>query len=91
MFGPNKGEPKDEHVAYVELIEKLFDKYFLGSGTSSIRPENEVAKLIGNGAYILDVRARPRSEEGDSPRARRTSRCSSSIAAWASCRATGRS
>lgn len=40
----------------VELIEKLFDKYFLGSGTSSIRPDNEVAKLISNGAYILDVR-----------------------------------
>ena len=76
--------------AIVELIEKVFDKYFLGSGTSSIRPENEVAKLIRNGACILDVRMALEAKKGIAPE-RRTSRCSSSIAAWASCRATGRS
>lgn len=42
---------------FVELIEKFFDKFFLGSGTSSIRPAKEVAELIRNGAFILDVRA----------------------------------
>lgn len=51
----------------VELIEKLFDKYFLGSGTSSIRPENEVAKLIGDGAFILDVRAPLETKGGLAP------------------------
>ena len=50
--------------AIVELIEKLFDKYFLGSGTSSIRPENEVANLIRNGAFILDVREAFEAKKG---------------------------
>mgnify|MGYP003437383665 CR=1 FL=1 len=35
-----------------EMLDKLIDKYFLGSGTRSIRPENKVAKLIGNGPGI---------------------------------------
>ncbi len=51
----------------LELIEKLFDKYFLGSGTSSIRPENEVTKLIRNGAYILDVRTALEAKKGRVP------------------------
>jgi rhodanese-related sulfurtransferase len=51
----------------VELIEKLFDKYFLGSGTSSIRPENEVADLIRKGAYILDVRFAFEAKKGLAP------------------------
>ena len=53
--------------AIVELIEKLFDKYFLGSGTSSIRPENEVAELIRNGAYVLDVRMAFEAKKGLAP------------------------
>jgi rhodanese-related sulfurtransferase len=48
----------------LELIEKLFDKYFLGSGTSSIRPENEVTELIRNGACILDVRTALEAKKG---------------------------
>ena len=48
----------------VELIEKVFDRYFLGSGTSSIRPENEVAEVIRNGAYILDVRTALEAKKG---------------------------
>ena len=52
---------------FVELIEKVFDKYFLGSGTSSIRPESEVAKLIRNGAYILDVRMAFEAKKGLAP------------------------
>lgn len=51
----------------LELIEKLFDKYFLGSGTSSIRPEIEVANLIRNGAYILDVRTALEARKGLAP------------------------
>ena len=50
-----------------EMIEKLIDKYFLGSGTRSIRPENEVAKLISNGAYILDVRTALEAKKGIAP------------------------
>jgi phage shock protein E len=53
--------------AIVEWIEKVCDKYFLGSGTSSIRPENEVAGLIGNGAYILDVRMALEAKKGIAP------------------------
>ena len=53
--------------AFVELIEKLFDKYFLGSGTRSIRPEKEVAKLIDNGACILDVRMAFEAKKGLAP------------------------
>ena len=50
-----------------EMLDKLIDKYFLGSGTRSIRPENEVAKLIGNGAYILDVRMAFEAKKGIAP------------------------
>lgn len=50
-----------------ELIENFFDKYFLGSGTRSIRPENEVADLIRNGAYILDVRTPLEAKKGMAP------------------------
>ena len=49
------------------LIEKLFDKYFLGSGTSSIRPESEVARLIRDGAFILDVREAFEAKKGVAP------------------------
>ena len=58
----------------VELIEKLFDKYFLGSGTSSIRPEREVTKLIRDGAFILDVRVAFEAKRGLSQE-RRTFHC----------------
>ena len=40
----------------LEWIERLLDKYCFGSGTSSTRPEEEVADAIENGAFILDVR-----------------------------------
>jgi rhodanese-related sulfurtransferase len=53
--------------AIVELIEKVFDKYLLGTGTSSIRPESEVAKLIRNGACILDVRTALEAKKGVAP------------------------
>ena len=53
--------------AFVELVEKLFDKYFLGSGTRSIRPEKEVAKLIHGGAFILDVRMAFEAKKGLAP------------------------
>ena len=53
--------------AFVELVEKLFDKYFLGSGTRSIRPEREVAKVIRNGACILDVRTALEAKKGLAP------------------------
>jgi len=53
--------------AIVELIEKVFDKYFLGTGTSSIRPESEVAKLIRKGACILDVRTPFEAKKGMAP------------------------
>ena len=49
------------------MLDKLIDKYFLGSGTRSIRPENEVAKLISNGAYILDVRTALEAKKGIAP------------------------
>ena len=50
-----------------ELIEKVFDRFFLGSGTSSIRPESEVADLIRDGAFILDVRAAFEAKKGIVP------------------------
>ena len=49
------------------LIEKLFDKYFLGSGTRSIRSENEVAQAIRQGACILDVRMAFEAKKGIAP------------------------
>ena len=49
------------------LIEKLFDKYFLGSGTRSIRPESEVAGQIRNGAFVLDVREAFEAKRGAVP------------------------
>jgi phage shock protein E len=60
-----RGESKVNKFA--ELIEKLFDKYFLGSGTRSIRPEKEVAKLINGGAFILDVRTAFEAKDGLAP------------------------
>ena len=51
----------------LELIEKLFDRFFLGSGTSSIRPEKEIADLVRNGAYILDVRTAFEAKKGTAP------------------------
>ena len=51
----------------LERIEKLFDKYLLGSGTSSIRPEKEVADAIRNGAFILDVRTGFEAKKGTAP------------------------
>jgi rhodanese-related sulfurtransferase len=53
--------------AIVELIEKVCDKYFLGTGTSSIRPESEVAKAIRQGACILDVRMAFEAKKGMAP------------------------
>ncbi len=52
---------------FVESIEKLFDKYFLGSGTRSIRSENEVAQAIRQGACILDVRMAFEAKKGIAP------------------------
>ena len=49
------------------LIENFFDKYFLGSGTRSIRPESEVAGQIRSGAYILDVREAFEAKRGIAP------------------------
>ncbi len=51
----------------VEPIEKVFDKYLLGSGTSSIRPAEEVADAIKNGAFILDVRLGLEAKKGMVP------------------------
>ncbi len=48
-------------------IEKLLDKYFFGSGTSSIRSEDEVADAINNGAFILDVRTGLEAKRGTAP------------------------
>jgi|APLow6443716910_1056828.scaffolds.fasta_scaffold142237_2 rhodanese-related sulfurtransferase len=54
----------------VEPIEKVFDKYFLGTGTKSIRPPEEVADLIKNGALILDVRIGLEAKKGIVPGAK---------------------
>ena len=51
----------------IEWIERQADKYVLGSGTSSIRPEQEVADLIKNGAFILDVRLGLEAKKGMVP------------------------
>ena len=51
----------------LEWIEKLLDKYCFGSGTSSIRPEEEVADAIKNGAFILDVRTGLEAKKGTAP------------------------
>ena len=48
----------------LDRIEKLLDKYAFGSGTSSIRPEEEVADAIKNGAFILDVRTGLEAKKG---------------------------
>ena len=51
----------------LEWMEKLLDKYCFGSGTSSIRPEEEVADAIKNGAFILDVRTGLEAKKGIAP------------------------
>ncbi len=51
----------------IELIEKFLDKYFFGTGTSSIRPDEEIASAIENGAYILDVRTGVEAKKGMAP------------------------
>ena len=51
----------------LERIEKLLDQYCFGSGTRSRRPEEEVAKLIKNGAFILDVRTGLEAKKGTAP------------------------
>ena len=51
----------------LEWIEKLLDEYCFGSGTSSIRPEEEVADAIKNGAFILDVRLGLEAKKGTAP------------------------
>ena len=51
----------------LEWIEKLLDKYLFGSGTSSTRPEGEVADAIENGAFILDVRTGLEAKKGTAP------------------------
>ena len=51
----------------LEWIEKLLDKYCFGTGTSSTRPAEEVADLIENGAYILDVRTGLEAKKGTAP------------------------
>jgi rhodanese-related sulfurtransferase len=51
----------------LELIEKLFDKYFLGSGTSSIKSEKEITDLVRSKAYILDVRTAFEAKKGIAP------------------------
>ena len=54
----------------LEWLERFFDKYFLGSGTRSIRPESEVAEVIKDGAYILDVRLGLEAKKGMVPGAK---------------------
>ena len=51
----------------LERIEKLLDQYCSGSGTRSRRPEEEVAELIKNGAFILDVRTGLEAKKGTAP------------------------
>ena len=53
--------------AIVEWIERVCDRYFLGSGTSSMRPQREVAKLIRDGACLLDVRMPFEAKKGIAP------------------------
>jgi rhodanese-related sulfurtransferase len=51
----------------LEWLERLADKYILGTGTRSIRPEKEIADLIRSGAYILDVRLGLEARKGIVP------------------------
>ena len=74
----------------LERIEKLLDQYCFGSGTRSRRPEEEVAELIKNGAFILDVRTGLEAKKGTArERPILISLCSNDT--WTSCRVTGRS
>jgi phage shock protein E len=50
-----------------EKIERYVDEHFWGSGTLSVRPENEVGDLIKNGAFILDVRTGLEAKKGTAP------------------------
>ena len=54
----------------LERLDKFFDKHFLGSGTRSIAPESEVAEVIKDGAYILDVRLGLEAKKGMVPGAK---------------------
>ena len=54
----------------LEWLDKFFDKHFLGSGTRSIAPESEVAEVIKDGAYILDVRLGLEAKKGMVPGAK---------------------
>ena len=51
----------------LEWIEKFLDKHFFGSGTRSRKSEEEVAELIKNGAFILDVRTGLEAKKGVAP------------------------
>ena len=54
----------------IEWLERFFDKYFLGTGTRSIKPESEVAEAIKDGALILDVRLALEAKKGMVPGAK---------------------
>ncbi len=54
----------------LEWLERFFDKHFLGSGTTSISPEDEVAEAIRDGAMILDVRLGLEAKRGMVPGAK---------------------
>jgi rhodanese-related sulfurtransferase len=54
----------------IEWLERFFDKYFLGSGTRSTRPESEVAAAIKDGALVIDVRTALEARKGMVPGAR---------------------
>jgi rhodanese-related sulfurtransferase len=60
-------------MTMLEWIERFFDKYFLGTGTSSIRPDKEVAELLRSGAYLLDVREAFEAKQGMAPGAKNIS------------------
>ena len=51
----------------IEMIERFLDKHFFGTGTSSVRPDEEIAEAIENGAFILDVRTGLEAKRGMVP------------------------
>ena len=51
----------------LEWIEEFLDKHFFGTGTSSVRPDDEIAEAIKNGAFILDVRTGLEAKKGTAP------------------------
>jgi rhodanese-related sulfurtransferase len=60
---PQTGKPRRLREKIVSRIKKSL----CGSGATSVKPAQEIAELIKNGAFILDVRTMMEAKKGIAP------------------------